>query len=123
MNLVGKIFIVVILVLCLVFMALSMAVYTAQRNWREVVMLQKDQLTPGKELGLKWRLEDAKAQNEDLNNQKAGRLKRNTPPRRPPGNSPSRGCKRNWISHEGTARASRPAGRIWRRINAMPWPL
>ncbi len=71
MNLVGKIFIVVILVLCLVFMALSMAVYTAQRNWREVVMLQKDQLTPGKELGLKWRLEDAKAQNEDLNNQKA----------------------------------------------------
>jgi hypothetical protein len=38
MNLVGKIFIVVILVLALVFMAITMAVYTAQRNWREVVM-------------------------------------------------------------------------------------
>ena len=43
MNLVGKIFIVVIFVLCLVFMALTMAVYTTQRNWREVVMLPKDQ--------------------------------------------------------------------------------
>jgi hypothetical protein len=71
MNLVGKIFIVIILVLCLVFMALAMAVYTAQRNWREVVMLQKDQLTPGKQLGLKWRLEDAKHENENLNDEKA----------------------------------------------------
>jgi hypothetical protein len=71
MNLVGKIFTVVILVLCLVFMALAMAVYTAQRNWREVVMLQKSELTPGKTLGLKWQLEEAKALNENLNNDKA----------------------------------------------------
>ena len=71
MNLVGKIFIVVILVLCLVFMALAMSVYTAQRNWREVVMLTKDQLTPGKELGLKWRWEEAKHEIENLNDEKA----------------------------------------------------
>jgi hypothetical protein len=71
MNLVGKIFIVVILVLCLVFMALAMAVYTAQRNWREVVMLQKENLTPGKQLGLKWQLEEAKKENENLNDEKA----------------------------------------------------
>jgi hypothetical protein len=71
MNLVGKIFIVIILVLCLVFMAFAMAVYTAQRNWREVVMLPKDQLTSGKQLGLKWQLEEAKAENQNLNNEKA----------------------------------------------------
>ena len=71
MNLVGKIFIVVVFVLCLVFMALAMSVYTAQRNWREVVMLQKDQLTPGKQLGLKWQLEEAKKENENLNDEKA----------------------------------------------------
>jgi hypothetical protein len=72
MNLVGKIFIVVILVLCLVFMALSMTVYTAQKNWREFAMLSQDQIgASGKPLGLKWQLEQAKALNENLNNEKA----------------------------------------------------
>jgi len=71
MNLVGKIFVVVILVLCLVFMALAMSVYTAQRNWREVVMLERDKVTPGKELGLKWQLEAAKKENENLTDEKA----------------------------------------------------
>jgi len=68
MNLVGKIFVVVIFVLCLVFMALTMAVYTAQRNWREVVMLE--QAGPGKELGLKYQLDRAKKENENLNDVK-----------------------------------------------------
>jgi multidrug efflux pump subunit AcrA (membrane-fusion protein) len=72
MNLVGKIFIVVILVLCLVFMALSMAVYTAQKNWREVAMLSQNEIgASGKPLGLKWQLEQEKARNENLNNEKA----------------------------------------------------
>ena len=38
MNLVGKIFIVLIFVMSLVFMAFSMAVYATHRNWREVVV-------------------------------------------------------------------------------------
>ena len=38
MNLVGKIFVVVILVMSVVFMAFAMAVYATHRNWREVVM-------------------------------------------------------------------------------------
>ncbi len=70
MNLVGKIFIVVIFVLCLVFMALAMSVYTAQKNWREVVMLPKDQLTPGKELGLKWQKEKLEHDNKELQDEK-----------------------------------------------------
>ena len=72
MNLVGKIFIVVILVLCLVFMALSMAVYTAQRNWYDVAMLSQDKTgASGKPLGLKWQLEQEKARSENLTNEKA----------------------------------------------------
>ncbi len=74
MNLVGKIFTVVILVLCLVFMGLAIAVYTAQKNWRDVVMLSRDDLTKpgnaGKPLGLKWQLEQAKHDNDDLRTQK-----------------------------------------------------
>jgi len=64
MNLVGKIFVVVIFVLSLVFMALTMAVYTAQRNWREVVMLE--QAGPGKELGLKYQKDKLEHDNKEL---------------------------------------------------------
>lgn len=71
MNLVGKIFIVVIMVLCLVFMALAISVYTTQRNYREVVMLDRDKVTPGKQLGLMYQLKEAKAENENLTNEKA----------------------------------------------------
>ena len=68
MNLVGKIFVVVILVMSIVFMALSMAVYTVQKNWREVVLRQKEE--PGKDLGLKYQVEKLKIENEDLKSQK-----------------------------------------------------
>jgi hypothetical protein len=56
MNLVGKIFIVLIFVMSLVFMALSMAVYATHRNWREVVV--------GKPKGLQSQLDDANKQLE-----------------------------------------------------------
>lgn len=73
MNLVGKIFVVLIFVMSMVFMSFAMAVYTVQRNWREVVMLSSDSPLygqPGKELGLKYQLENAKALNEELRNQR-----------------------------------------------------
>jgi hypothetical protein len=70
MNLVGKIFIVVILVLCLVFMALAMSVYTAQRNWRDVVMLPQGESGMGKPLGLKYQLDTMKSENENLKTEK-----------------------------------------------------
>jgi len=70
MNLVGKIFVVVIFVLSLVFMSLAMAVYATHRNWREVVELPADKVGAGKALGLKYQLEQCKRDNEELKNQK-----------------------------------------------------
>jgi hypothetical protein len=69
MNLVGKIFVVLILVMSVLFMAFAMAVYATHRNWREVVMLPPDQVVPGKEVGLQYQLEKAMADNKALNDQ------------------------------------------------------
>jgi hypothetical protein len=71
MNLVGKIFIVLIVVLSLVFMAISMAVYASQRNWRDEVVRDRDKTGPGKELGLQWQLKDALTANQALKDEKA----------------------------------------------------
>jgi hypothetical protein len=70
MNLVGKIFVVLIFVMALVFMAMTMAVYTTQRNWREVVMLEQEKVTNNKELGLKYQLERRNRENEELKAEK-----------------------------------------------------
>jgi hypothetical protein len=56
MNLVGKIFVVLIFVMSLVFMSFAVAVYATHRNWRDVVM--NTQASPGKPLGLKPQLEE-----------------------------------------------------------------
>jgi multidrug efflux pump subunit AcrA (membrane-fusion protein) len=56
MNLVGKIFIVLIFLMSLVFMALAVAVYSAHTNWRDAV--ENDDPSKGA-LGLKPQLEDA----------------------------------------------------------------
>jgi seryl-tRNA synthetase len=69
MNLVGKIFVVLILVMSVLFMAFAMAVYATHRNWREVVELTPDKVVPGKEVGLKYQLEKARADNKALNDQ------------------------------------------------------
>jgi hypothetical protein len=47
-------------------MALTMAVYTTQRNWRDVVMLRQEETGPGKELGLKPQLAKAKHDFEEM---------------------------------------------------------
>jgi flagellar biosynthesis GTPase FlhF len=66
MNLVGKIFTVLILVMALVFMAFAVAVYATHKNWRDIVMLPRDQAKGGQAAGLKYQLEDARARNKDL---------------------------------------------------------
>ena len=60
MNLVGKIFVLLIFIMSLVFMAFSVAVYATHRNWRELVT--------NKDTGLKAKLdvEKAKVQNLEL---------------------------------------------------------
>ena len=69
MNLVGKIFTVLILIMSVFFGAITIAVYATHRNWRDVVM--NDGTTPGKELGLKKQLEQKENRNQELRDQKA----------------------------------------------------
>lgn len=63
MNLLGKIFVVLILVMSLVFMAMATTVYMTHTNWRNVVM---DPNT-----GLRKKVNDLQAQNQQLNDQLA----------------------------------------------------
>lgn len=63
MNLVGKIFVVLIAVMCVVFMALSAMVFMSNANWREVVI--------NPTTGLKKQLDDSKAANAALANEKS----------------------------------------------------
>jgi phosphoglycolate phosphatase-like HAD superfamily hydrolase len=69
MNLVGKIFVVLIFVMSLVFMSFVVAVYATHRNWREVVLLPREQVVPGKEIGLKFQLDEAKVKNDGFKNE------------------------------------------------------
>jgi vacuolar-type H+-ATPase subunit I/STV1 len=70
MNLVGKIFTVLIFVMSLVFMSFAVAVYATHKNWRETVMLPKNEATSDKPAGLKHQLEDARAANKELKDQR-----------------------------------------------------
>jgi chromosome segregation ATPase len=59
--------------MALAFMAFSMALYTStsQRNWRDIVILKQDQVTPNKDIGLESQLKTAKDKNEELTKLKA----------------------------------------------------
>lgn len=70
MNLVGKIFTVLILIMSVLFMAFAMAVYATHKNWREEVMRPADKVTAEMKLGLHYQLEDAKADNKKLTDEK-----------------------------------------------------
>ena len=70
MNFVGKAFVIGIFIMSLVFMSGTMALYVAQRNWKEVVTLPADQVTPGKELGLQQQLKNATEKNGTLKKEK-----------------------------------------------------
>jgi len=67
MNLVGKIFVVLIFVMSLVFMSFAMAVYSTHKNWREIVL--NEQAGPGKPLGLVHQLKNEQARNKELSDQ------------------------------------------------------
>jgi hypothetical protein len=70
MNLIGKIFVVFIFVMSIVYMSLAMMVYATHRNYREEIMLPQEKVTAGKELGYKYRLEKALADNNKLKDEK-----------------------------------------------------
>lgn len=62
MNLVGKIFIVLILILSTVFMTMGIMVYSTQHNWQETVMGGPN----GTPVGLKQQLADARTEQQKL---------------------------------------------------------
>ena len=62
MNLVGKIFVVLIFVMSVVFMAFAMAVYATHKNWREVVAALAGSGGPSKQLGLEVPVEEGQGQ-------------------------------------------------------------
>jgi len=66
MNLVGKIFTVLIFVMSLVFMSFAVAVYATHKNWRDTVMRPPAEAGRGQEVGLQHQLENAKARNTEL---------------------------------------------------------
>lgn len=69
MNLLGKIFVVLILVMSLLFLGFSVAVYATHKNWKAVVLRPRDQVKPGEPVGLKYELEDARAKAKELQDQ------------------------------------------------------
>jgi hypothetical protein len=67
MNLVGKIFTVLIIVLSLVFMTLAVLVYSTHKNWRTVVL--NDKAAVAKPLGLVYQLKDLQNQKTNLSDE------------------------------------------------------
>ncbi len=64
MNLVGKIFTVLIFVMSLIFMAFAIMVYATQKNWKSVVDNNQD--TVEHPLGLSQKLIEARKRNQEL---------------------------------------------------------
>ncbi len=70
MNLVGKIFVVLIFVMSLVFMSFAVAVYATHKNWKDVVTTTREEATREKPLGLMYQLEDTRTRNQELKDQR-----------------------------------------------------
>ena len=60
MNLLGKIFVVLIFVMSLVFMSFAVAVYGTHQNWKKMVDRPQSEVGAGAPLGLKFQLDNAK---------------------------------------------------------------
>jgi vacuolar-type H+-ATPase subunit I/STV1 len=69
MNLAGRILVVAILVMSVLFMACSVAIYYTHKNWNAVISRPQADVKPGEPLGLKFQLEDAKKKVTDLKQQ------------------------------------------------------
>lgn len=66
MNLVGKIMIVLILIMSMVFMAFSVAVYATHKSWMEMVMRPREKAAGGLPVGLRFQIADQKDENQKL---------------------------------------------------------
>jgi hypothetical protein len=66
MNLIGKLLVMLILVMSIVFMGFAVAVYATHQNWIDVISRPPEKATSGLPLGLKYQLEQAQARNKEL---------------------------------------------------------
>jgi len=71
MNLVGKIFTVLIFVMSLVFMSFAVVIYATHRNWKAVVERPEAEVGPRTPLGLKYQVEKLQTRNQELEDQKS----------------------------------------------------
>lgn len=69
MNLLGRIFIVLILVMSLLFLGFSVAVYATHKNWKAIVLRPREEAKPGQPAGLKYQLEDERRKVTELQDQ------------------------------------------------------
>lgn len=69
MNRWGKILVGAILVMSIMFMAVSVAVFYTHQNWYQIIYRKPGEVKPGEELGLKAQLEEAKKRVEVLKKQ------------------------------------------------------
>ena len=65
-NLIGKILMVLITVMSLLFMSFAVAIYMTHEDWRGAVLRPATEVGPGKPLGLRSQLEQENAKNEQL---------------------------------------------------------
>ncbi|HEY1599019.1 MAG TPA: hypothetical protein VGG64_05425 [Pirellulales bacterium] len=70
MNLVGKIFVVLILLMSFLFMGFAVAVYSTHQNWEKVVNLPKDKATANQPVGLRIQRDEARAERDKLSKEK-----------------------------------------------------
>jgi len=71
MNLVGKIFVVLILLMSFVFMGFAVAVYATHQNWERIVNLTRKDATSGQPVGLRIQRDEARAERDRLAGEKA----------------------------------------------------
>jgi myosin heavy subunit len=66
MNLLGRIFVVLILVMSLLFLGFSVAVYATHKNWQMIVLRPREEAKAGQPAGLKFQLEDKTTELKNL---------------------------------------------------------
>lgn len=66
MNLTGKIFVVLIFVMSLVYMTMTIMVYSTHKNWKEELTRPASEVTSGQPLGVQHRLAESVALNQEL---------------------------------------------------------
>ncbi len=71
MNLLGRIFVVLILVMSCFFLAVASVVFVTHKNWYEIVTLSPSEAGAGKPVGLNFQLQDARTENAQLQEEKA----------------------------------------------------